>query len=168
MNSRLTTTLAIFRIEQDNVAQSTGTPIPGSNGETAYKAVDGTVSKGVEFELNGAITDNWQLTFGATRYIAEDNEGNAVNPNLPRTTVGGGVNWQNRVYTDTVTPYGTFRAEQGSYALVDLFTRYQVTKNFSLQGNVNNLFDKTYDTNVEGSIVYGAPRNFSITGTYQF
>ncbi|XNM46619.1 hypothetical protein ACLK15_06330 [Escherichia coli] len=47
-------------------------------------------------------------------------------------------------------------------------TRYQVTKNFSLQGNVNNLFDKTYDTNVEGSIVYGAPRNFSITGTYQF
>ncbi|KIZ56566.1 ferric-rhodotorulic acid transporter, partial [Escherichia coli] len=184
MNSRLPPTLAIFRIEQDNVAQSTGTPIPGSNGETAYKAVDGTVSKGVEFELNGAITDNWQLTFGATRYIAEDNEGNAVNPNLPRTTVkmftsyrlpvmpeltvGGGVNWQNRVYTDTVTPYGTFRAEQGSYALVDLFTRYQVTKNFSLQGNVNNLFDKTYDTNMEGSIVYGAPRNFSITGTYQF
>ena len=85
MNSRLTTTLAIFRIEQDNVAQSTGTPIPGSNGETAYKAVDGTVSKGVEFELNGAITDNWQLTFGATRYIAEDNEGNAVNPNLVRS-----------------------------------------------------------------------------------
>nr|WP_252098957.1 hypothetical protein [Escherichia coli] len=41
----------------------------------------------MEFELNGAITDNWQLTFGATRYIAEDNEGNAVNPNLPRTTV---------------------------------------------------------------------------------
>ncbi|MBW9309309.1 TonB-dependent receptor [Escherichia coli] len=41
-------------------------------------------------------------------------------------------------------------------------------ENFSLQGNVNNLFDKTYDTNVEGSIVYGAPRNFSITGTYQF
>lgn len=150
MNSRLTTTLAIFRIEQDNVAQSTGTPIPGSNGETAYKAVDGTVSKGVEFELNGAITDNWQLTFGATRYIAEDNEGNAVNPNLPRTTVkmftsyrlpvmpeltvGGGVNWQNRVYTDTVTPYGTFRAEQGSYALVDLFTRYQVTKTSRYRG----------------------------------
>ena len=89
-------------------------------------------------------------------------------PVMPELTVGGGVNWQNRVYTNTVTPYGTFRAEQGSYALVDLFTRYQVTKNFSLQGNVNNLFDKTYDTNVEGSIVYGTPRNFSITGTYQF
>ena len=107
-----------------------------------------------------------------------------MNPNLPRTsvklftsyrlpvmpelTVGGGVNWQNRVYKDTATPYGTFRAEQGSYALVDLFTRYQVTKNFALQGNVNNLFDKTYDTNIDGSIVYGEPRNFSITASYQF
>ena len=184
MNSRLTTTLAVFRIEQDNVAQSTGVPIAGSNGDTAYKAMDGTVSKGVEFEVNGAITDNWQMTFGATRYVAEDNEGNAVNPNLPRTTVklftryrlpampeltvGGGVNWQNRVYSDTVTPYGTFRAEQGSYALVDLFTRYQVTKNFSVQGNLNNLFDKTYDTNIDGSIVYGEPRNVSITASYQF
>ncbi|HCU0002105.1 ferric-rhodotorulic acid/ferric-coprogen receptor FhuE [Citrobacter braakii] len=184
MNSRLTTTLAVFRIEQDNVGQSTGVPIAGSNGDTAYRAMDGTVSKGVEFEVNGAITDNWQMTVGATRYVAEDNEGNAVNPNLPRTTVklftryrlpampeltvGGGVNWQNRVYSDTVTPFGTFRAEQGSYALVDLFTRYQVTKNFSVQGNLNNLFDKTYDTNVDGSIVYGEPRNVSVTASYQF
>ena len=184
MDSRLTTTLAVFRIEQDNLAQSTGVPIAGSNGEIAYATADGTVSKGVEFELNGALTDNWQMTFGATRYVAEDNEGNAVNPNLPRTTVklftsyrlpsvpeltvGGGVNWQNRVYKDTATAFGTFRAEQGSYALVDLFTRYQVTKNFALQGNLNNLFDKTYDTNIDGSIVYGEPRNVSITASYQF
>ncbi|EMP0251463.1 ferric-rhodotorulic acid/ferric-coprogen receptor FhuE [Klebsiella michiganensis] len=184
MDSRLTTTLALFRIEQDNLGQATDGQIPGSNGEAAYKTVDGTVSKGVEFEINGAITDNWQMTFGATRFVAEDNEGNAVNPNLPRTsvklftryrlpvmpelTVGGGVNWQNRVYKDTATPYGTFRAEQGSYALVDVFTRYQVTKNLAVQGNVNNLFDKTYDTNVDGSIVYGEPRNVSITASYQF
>ena len=183
MNSRLTTTLSVFRIEQDNVGQDTGTPITGSD-ENAFEAVDGTVSKGVEFEINGALTDNWQLTFGATRYVATDNEGKRVNPNLPRTTVkmftsyrlpvlpeltvGGGVNWQNAVFSDTVTPYGTFRAKQGSYALVDLFSRYQVTKNFSVQGNINNLFDKTYDTNIDGSIVYGEPRNVSVTASYQF
>lgn len=183
MNSRLTTTLSIFRIEQDNLGQSTGRPIQGST-DTAYESVDGTVSKGVEFEINGALTDNWQMTFGATRYVAEDNEGKAVNPNLPRTTVklftsyrlpampeltvGGGVNWQNSVYTEQDTPYGTWRATQGSYALVDLFTRYQVTQNFSLQGNLNNLFDKTYDTNVEGEIVYGEPRNVSVTASYKF
>jgi len=183
MNSRLTTTLSVFRIEQDNLGQSTGRTIQGST-DVAYESVDGTVSKGVEFEINGALTDNWQMTFGATRYVAEDNQGKAVNPQLPRTTVklftsyrlpampeltvGGGVNWQNSVYTYQDTPYGTWRASQGSYALVDLFTRYQVTKNFSLQGNLNNLFDKTYDTNVEGEIVYGEPRNVSLTASYQF
>lgn len=48
MGSRLTTTLSVFRIEQDNVAQSTGQIIQGST-DTAYRGVDATVSKGVEF-----------------------------------------------------------------------------------------------------------------------
>ncbi|MCA1924236.1 ferric-rhodotorulic acid/ferric-coprogen receptor FhuE [Buttiauxella noackiae] len=185
MNSRLTTSLAIFRIEQDNLAQSTGMVIPDSNGETAYREADGTVSKGVEFEINGALTDDWQMTFGATRYVAEDSDGKAVNPNLPRTsvklftsyriptlrelTVGGGVNWQDHVWADVPVPGGTFRAEQGSYALVDLFARYQVTKALSVQANLDNLFDKTYDTNIDSrSIVYGAPRNFSVSANYAF
>jgi outer membrane receptor for ferric coprogen and ferric-rhodotorulic acid len=42
--------------------------------------LDGVVSKGIEFELNGALTDNWQLTFGATRFIAEDKEGKRSAP----------------------------------------------------------------------------------------
>ena len=185
MNSRLTSSLAVFRIEQDNLAQSTGTVIPGSNGETAYREADGTVSKGVEFEINGALTDDWQMTFGATRYVAEDSDGNAVNPNLPRTsaklftsyriptlralTVGGGVNWQDHVWSDVPVPGGTFRAEQGSFALVDLFARYQVTQAFSVQANIDNLFDETYDTNIESrSIVYGAPRNYSVSANYAF
>lgn len=45
---------------------------------------------------------------------------------------------------------------------------HRQTKNFSVQGNLNNLFDKTYDTNIDGSIVYGEPRNVSITASYQF
>lgn len=185
MNGRLTASAAIFRIEQDHLAQSTGEVIPGTSGETAYVEADGTVSKGVEFEINGALTDNWQMTVGATRYVAEDSEGNAVNPNLPRTsvkmftryrlpmlqdlTVGGGVNWQNKVWSDVAVPSGTLRSEQGSFALVDLFARYRVTKAFSLQANVDNLFDKSYDTNVDSrGIVYGAPRNFSVTASYSF
>lgn len=185
MNGRLTTSMAIFRIEQDNLAQSTGELIAGTSGETAYKEADGTVSKGIEFEINGALTDNWQMTFGATRYVAKDSEGEAVNPNLPRTsvklftsyrlpmlqalTVGGGVNWQNHVWADVAVPSGTYRSEQGSYALVDLFARYKVTKAFSVQANLNNLLDKTYDTNVDSrGIVYGAPRNFSVSASYSF
>lgn len=185
MNGRLTTSMAIFRIEQDHLAQSTGNVIPGTSGEIAYREANGTVSRGVEFEINGALTDNWQMTFGATRYIAENSDGGAVNPNLPRTSVklftsyrlpmlqalavGGGVNWQNHVWSDVAVPSGTWRSEQGSYALVDLFARYNVTKAFSVQANVDNLLDKKYDTNVEGrGVVYGAPRNFSISASYAF
>ncbi|QUJ08163.1 hypothetical protein KCP77_16700 [Salmonella enterica subsp. enterica] len=51
------------------------------------------------------------------------------------------MNWQNRVYKDTTTPYGTSRT---GHALVDLFTRHQVTKIFRT-GNINNPSDKTHD-----------------------
>lgn len=186
LNSRLTTSLALFRIEQDNVAQTTNQIIPNTANEQAYYAAQGTVSKGIEFEINGAVTDNLQMTFGATRYVAEDGDGKAVNPMLPRTslklfaaynvpalrelTLGGGVNWQTHVWQDVAAPQGNgnWRAEQGSYALVDLFGRYQFTKQFSVQANLNNLFDKSYDTSVSQYQVYGAPRNFSVTANYNF
>ncbi len=184
-NSRLTTSFTVFRTELDNVGESTGRTIEGST-DYAYIARKGTVSRGVEFEVNGALTDNWQMTFGGTRYVAEDRDGEAVSSYLPRTqlklftsyrlpmlqelTVGGGVNWQTHVWSESAGPdgNGTFYSEQGSYALVNLFGRYQVTKQLALQANVNNLFDKEYDTNLEGDVVYGAPRNVSVTASYSF
>ncbi|PLR30828.1 ferric-rhodotorulic acid/ferric-coprogen receptor FhuE [Chimaeribacter californicus] len=182
-NGRLTASFAVFRIEQDNVAQSEDTYIPGTT-ETAYRAADGTVSKGVEFEVNGALTDRWQMTFGGTRYIAKDSDNNDINAFLPRTslklftryqlpmlpdlTVGGGVNWQNHTWEEADGPLGTQRADQGSYALVSLFGRYQVTRQFSVQANVNNLFDKTYYDYLAPYAVYGAPRSVSVTANYTF
>ncbi|WP_323743980.1 ferric-rhodotorulic acid/ferric-coprogen receptor FhuE [Cronobacter malonaticus] len=183
-NTRLTASLAVFRIEQDNVAVNTGVIIPGSGGQTAYKSVDGTVSKGVELELNGALTDNWQLTFGASRYVAEAGDGVAVNPDQPRTTmklftryqlptlpaltVGGGARWQTKTWQDIVGPNGDTRISQNGYTVVDLFTRYQATKNLAVQANLNNVFDKEYYDYLGTYGVYGAPRNFSVTASYSF
>ncbi|EOV9591602.1 ferric-rhodotorulic acid/ferric-coprogen receptor FhuE [Cronobacter sakazakii] len=183
-NTRLTASLAVFRIEQDNVAVNTGVIIPGSGGQTAYKSVNGTVSKGVELELNGALTDNWQLTFGASRYVAEAGDGVAVNPDQPRTTmklftryqlptlpaltVGGGARWQTKTWQDIVGPNGDTRISQNGYTVVDLFTRYQATKNLAVQANLNNVFDKAYYDYLGTYGVYGAPRNFSVTASYSF
>ncbi|EOV0629783.1 ferric-rhodotorulic acid/ferric-coprogen receptor FhuE [Cronobacter sakazakii] len=183
-NTRLTASLAVFRIEQDNVAVNTGVIIPGSGGQTAYKSVDGTVSKGVELELNGALTDNWQLTFGASRYVAEAGDGVAVNPDQPRTTmklftryqlptlpaltIGGGARWQTKTWQDIAGPNGDTRISQNGYTVVDLFTRYQATKNLAVQANLNNVFDKAYYDYLGTYGVYGAPRNFSITASYSF
>ncbi|WP_105588925.1 ferric-rhodotorulic acid/ferric-coprogen receptor FhuE [Cronobacter sakazakii] len=183
-NTRLTASLAVFRIEQDNVAVNTGVIIPASGGQTAYKSVNGTVSKGVELELNGALTDNWQLTFGASRYVAEAGDGVAVNPDQPRTTmklftryelptlpaltVGGGARWQTKTWQDIAGPNGDTRISQNGYTVVDLFTRYQATKNLAVQANLNNVFDKAYYDYLGTYGVYGAPRNFSVTASYSF
>ena len=182
-NTRLTTSVAIFRIEQDNlpVQDTFVSPVTGQKG---YHSEDGTVSKGIEFEVNGALTDNWQMTFGATRYIAENQNGEALQPRQARTTaklftryqlpalpelaVGGGVNWQGKVWDDSAKGPNGDRAEQGSYALFNLFSRYEVTKNFAVQANVNNLFNKEHYGYVGSYLVYGEPRNFSVSANYKF
>jgi len=185
MNSRFTASLAVFRIEQDHLGATDYALVSGSN-DYAYYEQNGTVSKGIEFEVNGAVTDNLQMTFGATRYVATDGTGATLNPTQPRTslkmfgsyrlpmlqdlTVGGGVNWQTHTWDNVAGPdgAGTLYAEQGSYALVDLFARYHVTKQLSIQANVNNLFDKSYNIDVGRNLVYGEPRNLSISANYRF
>jgi outer membrane receptor for ferric coprogen and ferric-rhodotorulic acid len=178
----LTASVAIFRIEQDNVGQALdGVYLSGS--EQAYVAAKGAVSKGAEFELNGALTDNLQLTFGATRYVARDQSGrfNSYQPQtsfklftryqlaaIPDLTVGGGVNWQNRVFKDVTNASGdSIRVYQGSYPLASLFTRYQVNKQVAVQANVDNLFDREYYSYMN-SYVYGEPRNVNVSVSWQF
>ena len=80
------------------------------------------------------------------------------------------MNWQNKVWQNVSAPEGngTWHAGQGSYALVNLFGRYQVTRQLSVQANLNNLLDKKYDTSVSQYVVYGAPRNVTVTANYSF
>ena len=181
-DNRLNASLAVFRIEQDNVGQSTGEPvIGGTGGETAYRAARGTVSRGFEFELNGELAPGWNATFGASRYVAKDINGADINTNLPQTalklftsytpqslqalTVGGGANWQNRIYYP-VPAYG--RIEQSGYALVSAFVRYRISPEFSVQANLNNLLDKKYLSQINGYGAFGDGRNGSLTFTWAF
>ena len=61
------------------------------------------------------------------------------------------------------------RARGGSNTQGDLSARYNVTKNVTLQANLNNLSEKEYDESVvDVGIVYGTPRNFSVTASYRF
>lgn len=180
-DNRLNASLAVFRIEQDNVGQITGEPVPGSQNEFAYRAARGTVSRGFEFELNGELAPGWNATFGASRYVAKDANDADINTNLPQTalklftsytpqslqelTVGGGANWQNRIYYP-VPAYG--RIEQSGYALVSAFVRYRISPEFSVQANLNNLLDKKYLSQINGYGAYGDGRNGSLTFTWSF
>ena len=181
-DNRLNASFAVFRIEQDNVAQVTNTPIPSQPNEFAYVAARGTVSRGIEFEINGELAPGWNATFGASRYVAQDVDGVDINTRLPQSTikaftsytprslpaltVGGGVNWQNRIYYPV--PAYDLQLEQGAYALVNVFARYRIAPQFSAQLNLNNLLDKTYLSQVNGYGAFGDERNGQLTFTYSF
>ncbi len=119
---RLNATAAIFQIKQDGLGQSTGVVIPGTLGEFAYEASDVT-SKGFELEVSGELAPGWNLAAGYTQFDVEDADGNDANTRYPtklvrafttyrlpgalnKLTVGGGVNWQDSVYTYATNPAG--------------------------------------------------------------
>jgi outer membrane receptor for ferric coprogen and ferric-rhodotorulic acid len=184
LNGRLNASFAVFRIKQENLAQSTGLIIPGTTPpETAYRASQGATSEGFELELAGELSEGWNASAGYTQFKATDAQGADVNSVYPREllkvfttyrlpgalnalSVGGGVNWQGKTYTVV----GSEKLEQKSYALVNLMARYDFGKQLSAQFNVNNLFDKTYYGMFDAfsQLTYGAPRSATVSMKYRF
>ena len=186
----LQTSIALFRIEQDNVGQVDG-PELILNGQTfqPYRAAQGVVSKGFELEATGQPMPGWNVNASYSQFKAEDGDGVAANTNQPRKllkifttydlpgmltglTIGGGVNYRSKAYSEGDNPVTgvPFRFQQDGYTLVSLMARYAVTEQLQLQANVENLFDKKYYSQM-GSFSqyrYGAPRNFTISANYRF
>ncbi|RXR00323.1 TonB-dependent siderophore receptor [Pseudoxanthomonas composti] len=176
--------LTLFRIEQDNVAVADpGQVVPGTT-DQAYRAARGTVSQGVEFQLDGELSEQWRISLGWAQFDANDADGADVNPTSPRregtlfTTwqtgplrLGGGVSWQSSFYERGVAPDGnTARLEQGSVLLGNLMARYDISQALSAQLNVRNLFDRRYYANVtyQTQWIYGDPRDVELTLSWRF
>jgi len=182
-------TVTLFRTEQENYAVEDTDFIPTDEQLIAYRAAKGVTSKGFELEMVGDITDNWKISANYTQFDASeqngDGESNAVNTRFPNKlfrlfttyhwqglTVGGGVNWEGESYTD-VTNEGTGmneRVTQGAYALVNLMARYDINSNLSAQLNIDNLFDKTYYSQIGfyTQLAYAEPRNVTLSLKYKF
>jgi len=188
-DERLQTTVAVFRIVQDNLAQIDPDPthiVPGSSPPTrASIPAEGATSEGFELEVIGKPATDWNVSFGYSQFEMEDSAGAKVNTSFPRklvklfTTyrlpgamqglvVGGGVNWQSDAYS--INAGSPFRFEQKSYALVSLMARYEVNEQLSLQANVENVTDKTYfaQTGFYSQYRYGQPRNYTVSLKYAF
>lgn len=179
-DKKLNAGLTLFRLEQDNVAESiNGVFVDGSNGtEQAYKSMKGVTSKGIELEIGGEISDNWDISAGFTHFEAKDANKNKVNTTTPRNNIniftkytindfsfGAGVNWKSKGYSKSDTREIT----QDTYAVVDLMASYKFNKNLSTQLNINNLFDKTYYIGYgTSSYNYGDPVNGILSLKYKF
>ena len=188
LNDMLHTSVAIFSIDQDNLAQTdSGHFVPGTIIEASF-AAQGTTSKGFEVEIVGQPSTDWNISVGYSQFNAEDAAGNVISSDHPRKQlkifstyqfsdqlqglmIGGGLNWQSEKYQNVANPI-TSAAEtlsQQSYSLVNLMARYDFNDKLQVQLNVENLFDKKYYSQVGffDQYRYGAPRNVTLGLTYQ-
>jgi catecholate siderophore receptor len=178
INSSLSFTTAIFKLERTKVVVNTG---PGTS-----ELVDGQDSKGIEFGATGRITDAWSV-IGALTYqkavLVDPNgalgaEGN-IAPLTPRRTlsvwnrydinamwgVALGVVSRDEMYAqfdNNVTLPGYARVDGAVYAKLD--------KNLRLQVNLENLLNKEYFlyAHNNNNITPGSPTAARATLIYNF
>ncbi|MCD0501871.1 ferric-rhodotorulic acid/ferric-coprogen receptor FhuE [Bordetella petrii] len=187
LDGKLNASAAVFQVEQDNVAQpDNGYFVPGTPNQ-AYRAAQGTRTRGFDLEVSGEITPGWNMAAGWSHWTGRDGDGAAIQTNQPRSlvrlfttyrlpgdwsklTVGGGVNWQSHVYTDATGPNGEERVSQGSYAITNLMARYQFNRSLSAQLNIDNVFDRKYYSQIgfynQGA--WGEGRSAMLTMRYQY
>lgn len=185
-DGRLNFSIAAFETRRDNVAQPTGERL--ASGQTINRAIDGAKTRGLDTEIVGSVTNNWNIQAGLTTFVARDAYGNRISKETPnrifklfttyrlpkplqRMTIGGGVNWHSKIERTVNNPQKQqTKINTDAYAVANLMARYEFTPRASLSMNINNLFDKHYYTNY-GQFTqyqYGAPRNVMATFRYKF
>lgn len=135
LDARLNLAVALYQIEQDNL----GVAIPGvlaPDGSQAYRAESGTKTRGFEIELGGELARHWQASLAFARNLSQDSDGHLLNTQIPQNTlklftshrmpwigngltVGGGVRWQSRTWSNFAWIAGSPRVSQEAYTLVD-------------------------------------------------
>lgn len=179
LNNMLQTSVAIFKVDQDNVAVQTGVH-PDDATRAVYEAAENVNSEGYELEVIGQPIKGLNLSAGYSEFklTADDSVSLDVNTNHPRKqaniyssynfvdlmpelTLGGGINWQDKIYENDIV--------QDSYQLVSLMGRYDVNNNVKVQLNIENLLDEKYYSYINsGQVRYGAPANWKLAVSYNF
>ena len=173
LQKKLNVSVAVFRTEQDNVAE-----MAGMNGATAYyRGVEGITSQGYEVELSGEVLDGLQATAGYTFVdITDAEDRHAITyapkhlvrastsyrlPQMPRLKVGANLRWQDETHKGT--------AQQDAYAVVGLMASYAIDDHWSVSANLDNLTDEKYLTSLYwDQAYYAAPRNASMTVSWNY
>ncbi|MBO9547865.1 TonB-dependent siderophore receptor [Pseudomonas sp.] len=174
----LNASIALFRIDQEN--RATQVYLANCPQTSCYEASGEVRSQGIDMELQGALTSNWQIGGGYT-YARAHTIKDAANPAnvnqrfdtdtpehmfklntvyhfqgpLEKLRVGGNISWQSRIYNDfTVADGSEYRLIQGAYAVTDLMAGYRVNQHLDLQLNANNVFDRKYYSAIASSVDY--------------
>lgn len=192
LDGRLNASAAYFRTKQQNKAVlDDGLTTP--TGGDAYKAGTGQETDGIDLEIAGALTPNWNLYAGYTylHFRRVDSDGRSdpshlfkasttyrLSGPLDRLTVGAGVKAQSNIRAISSpagqpvngVSGGATNVNWSGYAIWNAMAKYQVTDDTSVSLNVDNLFDKHYYTQYGfyAGAIYGDPRNMSVTVSTAF
>ncbi len=179
LDGALNASVALFRVDQENRASQVY--VQNCPQTSCYEASGEIRSQGIDFELQGALTENWQVgggfTYARTHTVKDPASPAKVNKQydtdtperlfkvttrynfqgpLEKLRVGGNLSWQSRMYNDIALTNGsTYRLQQGAYAVTDLMAGYKVNQHLDLQLNANNIFDRRYYSSIANSASYG-------------
>ncbi|MFG0864352.1 TonB-dependent siderophore receptor [Pseudomonas sp. FYR_7] len=186
-DGRLNASAAYFRTKQENKAVLDG-GLSTPTGGDAYKAGSGQETDGIDLEIAGALTPDWNVYAGYTylHFRRVDSDGRSdpshlfkasttyhLSGPLDRLTVGAGVTAQSNIRAISSpagqpvngVSSGATDVNWSGYAIWNAMAKYQVTDDTSVTLNANNLFDKHYYTRYGfyAGAVYGDPRSLSLT-----
>lgn len=184
LDGRVNTAVALYEIKQDNLGVATGETVEGTVRESAYRAVAGAKTRGIDMEVYGEVLTDWNVSASYSHSITKDADHERIRTEAPANlvklwttyrlpgelshlTVGGGMNWQSG--QSLTTRHG--KATQEQYAVFNLMARYDITNALSATVNVNNVFDKKYFSSLDPTFFtgyYGEPRNVMFSTRYAF
>jgi outer membrane receptor for ferric coprogen and ferric-rhodotorulic acid len=188
----LNASVALFDMTQENrsylIPNQNESICPSYPASSCYETAGEVRSRGIDTEISGAITPNWQLSAAYTYLLSEyikdaDNEGKRFGPEQPKHLFKAATSYNFegdfnkwRVGADVLGQSETFNrvgsghATQDAYAVVGLMAGYKFDEHWDGRVNFNNVFDTKYWQGIptgSGSGVYGDPRNvmFSVKWT---
>jgi len=153
-------------------------------GSGCYRASEKVRNRGIDLELNGALTPEWNLSAGYTytqsKYVSGSQKGEDFSASAPRhlfkiatdyrlpgalnkARVGGSFSAQSSLTSTEVDE--DYKIQQKPYTLTNLHAVYEINQNLEVQYNLDNVFDKKYMQTVGNPNYwqfYGEPRNFNV------
>ena len=187
-DGRITSTLSLYKMKKSNVLSTD----PGN--ANFSKPVGSAKSKGVEFDLNAKLPAGFEmfLTYAYTdagwaSAVGDPNFNQPILPgdpliNIPKhqgnallfnnfsigghdAMLGAGVSYVGRRLGETATTFFL-----PSYTVVKVMGSFNITEQFKLSANINNLFDEKYYASSYAALWVqpGTPRSFAVRADFKF